>query len=58
MAAYKKDENRATVILHQLSRGKFTPCISPFALKLETYLRMADIPYKVGLLIELLISFD
>jgi hypothetical protein len=37
------------VVLHQLKRGKLTPCISPFALKLETYLRMAGIPYQVNL---------
>jgi hypothetical protein len=35
------------VLLHQLDRGIFTPSISPFPLKLETYLRMADIPYEV-----------
>ncbi|XP_021948446.1 failed axon connections homolog isoform X2 [Folsomia candida] len=34
------------VILHTTPRGVLTPCISPFALKLETYLRMAKIPYK------------
>lgn len=34
------------VILHQLPRGKFTPSISPFPLKLETYLRMAGIRYE------------
>jgi hypothetical protein len=37
------------VVLHQLKRGKWTPCVSPFALKLETYLRMAGIPYQVNL---------
>lgn len=35
------------VLLHQLPRGRFTPTISPFSLKLETYLRMAKIPYQV-----------
>nr|CAH0109212.1 unnamed protein product [Daphnia galeata] len=34
------------VVLHQLDRGVFTPNISPFPLKLETYLRMANIPYQ------------
>ena len=38
------------VILHQLPRGKLTQSVSPFSLKLETYLRMADIPYQVGTL--------
>ncbi len=36
------------VTLHQLPRSKFTPSISPFSLKLETYLRMAGIRYQVG----------
>jgi len=39
------------VVLHQLDRGVFTPNISPFPLKLETYLRMANIPYQVYRLI-------
>lgn len=41
------------VILHQFERGKHTPSISPFPLKLETYLRMTGIPYEVWLLIEI-----
>ncbi|XP_067664878.1 failed axon connections homolog [Haliotis asinina] len=35
-----------TVMLHQLGKGVHAPSISPFVLKLETYLRMASIPYK------------
>jgi len=35
------------VLLHQLPRGKYSPNLSPFALKVETYLRMAKIPYHV-----------
>ncbi|XP_070540917.1 failed axon connections homolog [Ptychodera flava] len=35
-----------TVILHQTGRAKHTPALSPFAIKLETYLRMTNIPYK------------
>lgn len=35
-----------TVILHQLSRGPYAPSISPFCVKLETYLRMANIKYQ------------
>ncbi|EFX87090.1 hypothetical protein DAPPUDRAFT_192692 [Daphnia pulex] len=34
------------VLLHQLDRGIFTPSISPFPLKLETYMRMAGISYE------------
>ena len=36
------------VILHQFNRGAVTPSPSPFVLKLETYLRMANIPYEVN----------
>ncbi len=36
------------LILHSFDRGKTCPNVSPFVLKLETYLRMADIPYLVG----------
>jgi hypothetical protein len=35
------------VILHQFPRGLNAPSPSPFALKLETWLRMADIKYQV-----------
>lgn len=51
---YKKSQQRKkwnavgknVVVLHQIVRGKNTPNISPFPLKLETYLRMANIPYE------------
>ncbi|KAH9503213.1 hypothetical protein Btru_068486 [Bulinus truncatus] len=36
---------RNTVCLHQVGRGPWTPSLSPFALKLETFLRMHKIPY-------------
>ena len=35
-----------TVLLHQPPISDGVPMISNFALKLETYLRMADIPYE------------
>ncbi|GFR88696.1 failed axon connections homolog [Elysia marginata] len=35
-----------TVVLYQLSRAPFTPSLTPFAVKLETYLRLAKIPYQ------------
>jgi len=38
---------RDTVILHQIGRGPYAPSISPFAVKLETYLRLANISYEV-----------
>ncbi|VDH91671.1 Hypothetical predicted protein [Mytilus galloprovincialis] len=33
------------VVLYQIGRGNFAPSISPFPLKLETFLRMTKIPY-------------
>ena len=38
---YPKDK----VILHQFPRGLHAPSASPFALKLETWLRMANVSY-------------
>ncbi|XP_041361706.1 failed axon connections homolog [Gigantopelta aegis] len=37
---------RDLVILRQIGRGPYAPSMSPFPLKLETYLRMAKIPYQ------------
>ncbi|CAG2230122.1 Failed axon connections homolog [Mytilus edulis] len=42
----KKDHPRDTVILHQFDRGPYAPSMTPYAIKVETYLRMAKIPYK------------
>ncbi|XP_046551641.1 failed axon connections homolog [Haliotis rubra] len=41
-----KEYPRDTVILHQIGRGPYAPSMTPFAVKLETYLRMARIPYQ------------
>ena len=37
------------LILHQCPRGRRTPCIAPYPLKLETFLRIHGIKYEVGL---------
>lgn len=44
----KKYHPRDTVIHHQMGRGPYAPSMTPFAVKLETYLRMARIPYQVS----------
>lgn len=41
---YPKD----TIILHQFPRGYKAPSGSPFVLKLETWIRMAGLPYQVN----------
>uniref|UniRef100_A0A0P4WCJ7 GST C-terminal domain-containing protein n=1 Tax=Scylla olivacea TaxID=85551 RepID=A0A0P4WCJ7_SCYOL len=35
------------VLLHQFRRGRFCPNLSPFALKVEAFLRLANIRYKI-----------
>ena len=53
----QKDHPKDTVILFQLSRGQTVPSISPFPLKLETYLRIAKIAYQVcGMRLEIIIT--
>ncbi|XP_067121387.1 failed axon connections homolog isoform X1 [Centruroides vittatus] len=39
-------KRKDVVILHHFSRSVGIPSLSPFVLKLETYLRMAKIPYE------------
>ncbi|XP_037033520.1 failed axon connections homolog [Bradysia coprophila] len=36
---------KSKIILHSIDRAKVCPNASPYVLKLETYLRMAEIPY-------------
>ncbi|XP_069119527.1 failed axon connections homolog [Argopecten irradians] len=36
-----------TIVIHQLGRGPHVPSLTPFAIKLETYFRMENIPYQV-----------
>uniref|UniRef100_A0A8D0F0W6 Failed axon connections homolog N-terminal domain-containing protein n=1 Tax=Strix occidentalis caurina TaxID=311401 RepID=A0A8D0F0W6_STROC len=41
-------DSKDAIILHQFSRpSNGVPSLSPFCLKMETYLRMADLPYQV-----------
>lgn len=37
------------VVLHIPPRGFFCPSLSPFVVKLETYVRMAEIPHVVSI---------
>ncbi|XP_077992367.1 failed axon connections homolog [Glandiceps talaboti] len=46
MSSEGTSSTKDTVILHQTGRAKHSPGLSPFAIKVETYLRMANIPYK------------
>nr|XP_023682351.1 failed axon connections homolog isoform X1 [Paramormyrops kingsleyae] len=40
-------DSKDAIILHQFSRPKSgAPSLSPFCLKMETYLRMVDLPYQ------------
>ncbi|TRY90848.1 hypothetical protein DNTS_020872 [Danionella cerebrum] len=40
-------DSEDTIVLHQFARPKTgAPSLSPFCLKIETYLRMADLPYQ------------
>lgn len=41
-----RDYPKDTVILYQIKRGPYAPSMSPFCVKLETYLRMNKIPYQ------------
>ena len=42
----KTDWVKDTVYLYQFKRLKFIPSISPFALKVETWLRLKKIPFE------------
>lgn len=42
----RKQYAKDTVILHQFARGKNMPSLSPFPIKVETFLRIAKIPYE------------
>ena len=50
-ATHRKEEeldSKDAIILHQFSRPRTGgPSLSPFCLKMETYLRMVDLPYQV-----------
>lgn len=43
-----KEDIKKKVVLYQVPRGFFTPAVAPFALKLETFMRVAKIEYEVN----------
>jgi len=43
---WNSEENKDVVILHCFPRSEKCPSVSPFVLKLETFLRLHDIKYK------------
>ncbi|RDD46512.1 Failed axon connections-like protein [Trichoplax sp. H2] len=43
----KKTVAKDVILLHSFPRAPYAPNASPYVLKLETYLRMAKIPYEV-----------
>ena len=47
----------AIIVLHQFPRTKNLPSFSPFALKLETWLRMANLQYKVEIIVSVIENF-
>ena len=47
MSVQKADFEQDKVYLYQFTRAKCIPSMSPFCLKVETWLRMADLNYEV-----------
>jgi hypothetical protein len=45
---HKQDFEKDTVYLYQFSRTPLLPSLSPFCLKVETWLRLTGLKYEVG----------
>jgi len=45
----EKEVPKDTVLLYQFPRAMYSPSLSPFALKLETWCRAANINYQVNI---------
>ncbi|XP_060068093.1 failed axon connections homolog [Ylistrum balloti] len=43
----RKEYPPDTIVICQMGRGPYVPSLTPFAIKLETYLRLEGIPYEV-----------
>ena len=44
---WNSEDNKDVVIFHMFPRNALSPSMSPYVLKLETFLRMHDVKYKV-----------
>lgn len=51
LTVHKTDFEKDVIYLYQFSRTPFLPSISPYCLKVETWLRLAGLKYEVSIYI-------